>query len=701
MSHVLSSILAHPVQFLGGVFTLLAGLWALRKGGVLVLICLAVGVGISLSGYLESAGWLTEAVWGRLLVIGGLVLAALIAARHPIVARDGEILFVLAVCFLQGRTLSEWLHLSEPVVWSVLLIGTVVAPSLAIAAFSAALLSASLEVSSLLGSLFIFLGCLTAVRLLHGSWSRGHFDPRLWKDIHGGDTPRAFGRRSRATGRHLIPVVFGSANRKAQQRLIARLQRAGHKCEEFPGGYAGAELPPELVQSWRSPWAGTYRILPDWVFSGQHVVSLPPVSISSKGTGVPLTEVARRIRSDVGARLPDNVATGKGVKLAVLDTGINPVTPELQRAVAERVSFVPHEPRPDDQQGHGTAVGQCVAAVAPDVKLVSIKVLDGNGRGTLYSVMRGLLYVAMHRREITCANLSLGAHICGGRNACPLCRAMTELAKLGVASCTAIGNSGQTGSGSVECPGASPGTLGVAAVDINRDVAPWSSRGPCADHNICKPDLANFGVDLVLPIHDGSQIVASGTSFASPLTAGMLAACLELTGDKSRSNAELYDLLKETCVPAADGSADPYAVGAGVANLKKSAARLGVQATRFDGLRSRWSRLPNVRFRRHVLFPVGAAAVVIVAGLGWLLGLGHVGLQIGDTTQRREVWMLGRTHAHCEQPNLLVFDDGTGSVPLVWKGTDGSAPAHDSIILLRASWDGSSLAGNLRIQITL
>ncbi len=342
----------------------------------------------------------------------------------------------------------------------------------------------------------------------------------------------------------------------------------------------------------------------------------------------------------------------------------------------DRISFIPNESE-EDLRGHGTSVAECVAAVASEVEIASLKVLDANGRGSLFSILKGLKYVADHRDEIDCANLSLGAKLCGGRNADPLCRSLTELAKLGVPTVTAIGNSGECGRGSVECPGASPGTLGVAAVDLNGRAMSWSSKGPCLDDSIHKPDVACFGSNLVLPDHRGNLHAVSGTSFAVPLVAGTLAACLEMT--KKRPGVEqLYDLVRKSCVPAESHSNKPDLVGNGIANLRRAAEIVGATHSEQRTARIRATSLQAGR-RCLARFAVTAACLAAVASTWWF-GLDHIGF-MGATSAPGEVWLLGRVRASAS--GAMLFDDGTGAVAVQWNGQSDARPRAESIVLLK------------------
>ncbi len=112
--------------------------------------------------------------------------------------------------------------------------------------------------------------------------------------------------------------------------------------------------------------------------------------------------------------------TGAGVRVAVLDTGIDTTHPDLKPNlnIALSTSFVPDEPYIDDEDGHGTHVSGIIAAarngygavgVAPNAELVTIKVLDRTGSGDFSWVISGLLYANAVGADI--ANMSLGAYL--------------------------------------------------------------------------------------------------------------------------------------------------------------------------------------------------------------------------------------------------------------------------------------------------
>ena len=108
------------------------------------------------------------------------------------------------------------------------------------------------------------------------------------------------------------------------------------------------------------------------------------------------------------------VTRGAGVKVAVVDTGIDFTHPDLK--VAGGFNVITHDGNYKDDQGHGTHVSGTIAGqgkddgvfgVAPDVALYGVKVLDANGSGTFSDVIEGIQWAAQNKMDV--ANFSLGA----------------------------------------------------------------------------------------------------------------------------------------------------------------------------------------------------------------------------------------------------------------------------------------------------
>ena len=208
---------------------------------------------------------------------------------------------------------------------------------------------------------------------------------------------------------------------------------------------------------------------------------------------------------------------GEGVKVAVIDTGIDPTHPDLRPNLAGGFNALdPAKPGAwADDQGHGTHVagtiaavrdGRGVAGVAPKARLYAIKVLDADGNGGYSDVIAGIEWAV--RSGIRVANMSLGAE----EGSPALQKAVAAAEKAGLLIVAASGNSG----GSVSYPAAYPETIAVGASDARDGAAEFSSRGP-------EVDLIAPGVNVNSTRMGGGTEALSGTSMASPHAAGLAA----------------------------------------------------------------------------------------------------------------------------------------------------------------------------------
>lgn len=228
---------------------------------------------------------------------------------------------------------------------------------------------------------------------------------------------------------------------------------------------------------------------------------------------------------------------GKGVKVAVLDTGIDTTHPDLASAVKASKDFTGTNST-DDMAGHGTHVAATLAGsgarsggrytgVAPGAGILNAKVLDDSGEGSDSGVIAGLEWAAGQGAKV--ANLSLGQEDTPGED--PVEAAVNALSKsTGMLTVAAAGNEGPD-VGTIDSPGAAESALTVGAVDGEDRLADFSSTGPTADSAL-KPDLTAPGVDIVSaraahghmgdPAADG-YVSMSGTSMATPHAAGAAA----------------------------------------------------------------------------------------------------------------------------------------------------------------------------------
>ncbi|HEV8634275.1 MAG TPA: S8 family peptidase [Chloroflexota bacterium] len=317
--------------------------------------------------------------------------------------------------------------------------------------------------------------------------------------------------------------------------------------------------------------------------------------------------------------------TGKGVTVAVLDSGVEPdadLTQPTNRLLAA-ANFAGSRGPQADPGGHGTHVAGIVAGngarsggqyvgIAPEANVVDVRVLDGTGHGRVSSVVRGITWVLAHRARynIRVLNLSFGAPSRGSYRADPLAAAVEVAWRRGLVVVAAAGNGGPSG-GTVETPGIDPYVLTVGATDDRGSVPTaddrlaWFSAWGTPPGASPKPDLVAPGRRLVSLRVPGStldrlypdRVVAAaggatyfrltGTSMAAPVAAG--AAALVLQRQPGLSPDQVKALLTGTSGPygpdggagAADGSG-LLAVDAALQGAPPGAANRGLRPA--DGL---------------------------------------------------------------------------------------------------------------------
>lgn len=263
--------------------------------------------------------------------------------------------------------------------------------------------------------------------------------------------------------------------------------------------------------------------------------------------------------------------TGRGVRIAIVDTGVDPNHPDLAGRIVNAIDLTGEGPH--DAHGHGTHVAGIAAGsgaasagryrgVAPEALLLAAKVLGTDGSGTTSTVIAGLEWAADQQAQVV--NLSLGtAGSSDGTDA--LSVACNTLVEQGIVVCVAAGNEGPAHY-TIGSPGAAELAITIGACTLEGGVAPFSSRGPTADDRV-KPDLLCPGVNITScraagtrmgAVVDDHYTTASGTSMATPFAAGVAALLLE--SNPGLTPAELKERLKRTAI---DLQLNPYDQGAG------------------------------------------------------------------------------------------------------------------------------------------
>lgn len=300
-------------------------------------------------------------------------------------------------------------------------------------------------------------------------------------------------------------------------------------------------------------------------------------------------------------RLWERGLTGKGIVVAVLDTGIYE-HPDLSGRISGFKDFVRDRKKAYDDNGHGTHVAGCIAAngsesgakykgSAPEANLVGVKVLNKAGSGSMSTVIEGVLWCIEQKEllKIKIINLSLGSEAYQSYREDPLCEAVQQAWLSGIVVCAAAGNSGPE-KGTINSPGIAPLIITVGASNdrniadpANNSVAGFSSRGPTID-GLEKPDVLAPGVELVSLRSRRSLIdktnkdarvnnwyfSLSGTSMATPVFAGVAAQLLQADSSCSPDQVKKMLIASATKIPGEDNNNQ----GGGIANAYKAAGML-------------------------------------------------------------------------------------------------------------------------------
>lgn len=261
-----------------------------------------------------------------------------------------------------------------------------------------------------------------------------------------------------------------------------------------------------------------------------------------------MKELKKKIKYYCPAVLTDHIS-GKGVVTAILDTGVM-MHPDLKGRIVGWKDMVNHREDSYDDNGHGTHIAGIIAGngmcsnriysgIAPDAKIVSIKVLDFAGNGKIDDVINGIQFILEMREKwnIRIVNISMGTKRHAGRaDEVELLKWVEQMWDLGIVVITASGNFGPD-YGSVTLPGASKKVITVGACDAayNRGRPNpnfYSGCGP-TDECVIKPDICApgnriYSCNFRYPGRSTKPYIAkTGTSMATPVITGATALLLE------------------------------------------------------------------------------------------------------------------------------------------------------------------------------
>ncbi|MCF3123080.1 S8 family serine peptidase [Streptomyces arenae] len=395
--------------------------------------------------------------------------------------------------------------------------------------------------------------------------------------------------RTQVSGGHVTVVPDEARSRLRSGALDARLFDVTELLWQGFGEDRGGRGLPLIVTY--DPKARAARQLPSGVEKVRSLKSVGGVAVTAEkpgalwrsvrggGSGIEKVWLDGRVEADL-AQSNEQIGTpeaweagltGKGVKVAVLDTGVDAEHPDLKGRVTASKSFIAGE-EVADRNGHGTHVASTVGGsgaasdgnkekgVAPGASLAVGKVLSDEGFGSESEIIAGMEWAAKDI-DAKIVSMSLGSQEASDGTD-PMAAAVNSLSEeTGALFVVAAGNTGAPSS--IGSPGAADSALTIGAVDSADEAAYFTSQGPRAGDHALKPDLSAPGVDILaarsrLTGGDGFYTEMSGTSMATPHVAGVAALLAEKHPDWP--GARIKDALMSGSKQL-DASA--YALGAG------------------------------------------------------------------------------------------------------------------------------------------
>ena len=266
----------------------------------------------------------------------------------------------------------------------------------------------------------------------------------------------------------------------------------------------------------------------------------------------------------LGVNSATSIATGRGVAVAVLDTGIDALHPALQGAILPGYNFVTDSPITaevadgvdsdgdqlfDEMFGHGTFVAGLIHLTAPEAKILPIVVLDDDGFGETFQIVQGVYYAIDHGVEVI--NMSFGT----SDESDAIHEALEEARQHGIVVVAAAGNDNR--SDPPRMPANSGDAIGVAAVDDLDIRAPFSNFNE--DLFLSAPGttatLANQQADpnraIFSTVPGGGYATWEGTSVATAFVSGAAALIRSQHPEWSRTSfaaGQTVDRFEETAI---------------------------------------------------------------------------------------------------------------------------------------------------------
>ena len=225
--------------------------------------------------------------------------------------------------------------------------------------------------------------------------------------------------------------------------------------------------------------------------------------------------------------------TGKGVRIALLDTGVFSHR-DLRCKIIFFKDFINYKRLSYDDNGHGTHIAGILNEMAPDVEILVFKILDKNGNGSTDTALSALDWIKKNHKKWNIKLLNFSMGYLPNTNVVRQNKLIDSLEALwdeGITIVTAAGNNGPK-ENTITVPGVSKKVITVGSCDEDySNKGSYGGRGPTSCC-VVKPEILAPGTNIrSFGTKDGEYIYKSGTSMSVPMVCGALALVLEKKPD--------------------------------------------------------------------------------------------------------------------------------------------------------------------------